>query len=191
MQERSFAECSRRVPNDGRVLDLCCGPGRLGRRIRADHPAVTVTGVDMAHGALLRAKEAIGVARAAANRLPFVDRTFSTSVISGALYLVEDPVGVIAEMARVTRGKVLVLEASPKVNVGTALDPRADLDVKERADYLLWIAAMRLSRRFEPRSLSSCLASAGLTDVVVEDVAGGLYHLASGTVPGPTNRTAT
>ena len=45
------------VPDDGRVLDLCCGTGDVAFHLLRTHPALSVTGIDFCAPMLDRARE--------------------------------------------------------------------------------------------------------------------------------------
>ncbi|MCK9248505.1 MAG: methyltransferase domain-containing protein [Solirubrobacteraceae bacterium] len=98
------------------VLDVACGPGNTTRRL---HDAVgdgLVVGLDYSPTMLARAvrdttSDAVAYVRADAHRLPFADGSFDAVACYGALYLVERPADVIAQMARVLRpgGRLAIL----------------------------------------------------------------------------------
>lgn len=180
LQRAAFDSVVEHLPEEGRVLDLCCGPGALLRRMGERRPRLGLCGVDLASRALVRARPYAPVARAAAERLPFADDTFDAVVISGALYLVADPVAVLREMARVCRGRVLVLEASPGMDWRSVIHPRSGLGLKERTDFALWLVAMRMARRFGQQELQGVLERAGLGMARVDAVARDLYLLGHG-----------
>ncbi|MBN1770364.1 MAG: class I SAM-dependent methyltransferase [Deltaproteobacteria bacterium] len=94
------------LPAGARILDAGCGNGyftwyleRLG----------TTVGVDYAR-AMLRAHPGRTLAQASAARLPFADRSFDLVFCSNLLHHVDDPVEVVAEMGRVSRGWVVLHE---------------------------------------------------------------------------------
>lgn len=182
LQEEAFAALSQRLPKEGKILDVCCGPGVLLSRLHRDAPRRELFGADAAAGALERVSRGFTVVNSRAESLPFPDRHFDAVNISGALYLVDDPAVVLKEMARVSKGVVTILEASPKLQVGTALEPFANLGIKERLDIVVWDFAMRMSRRFTPGELTRHLEAAGLHDIGVEEVNKGLYLIATGKV---------
>lgn len=103
-------------PGD-QVLDVACGPGNTTRRLHeAAGDAGLVIGIDASAPMLARAVEdtppdAIAYVRGDAHRLPFGDGEFDAVSCYGALYLVEDPFVVIAEMIRVLRpgGRLAIL----------------------------------------------------------------------------------
>ena len=91
-----------RLEPGAHVLDLGCGTGAVGAAIRQG--GAHVTGVDIAHGALKRAKRA-GVDAAAGDllRLPFGTRTFDAAISTFVLQHIARPGSAIAEAARTLR----------------------------------------------------------------------------------------
>ncbi|MHC4548043.1 MAG: class I SAM-dependent methyltransferase [Planctomycetota bacterium] len=89
------------------ILDVGAGTGHLTEAFRRrGHP---VTALDLSRGMLARNRARARV-RADALRLPFGDATFALVVESNLLHHVADPVAVLAEMARVSRGAVAAIE---------------------------------------------------------------------------------
>lgn len=95
-----------------RVLDACCGTGRLVAMLReAGLPAL---GVDASPAMLARAGRAATVARMDVRRLAFADDTFDAAVICLALHenAEADRLAMASELCRVTRpqGHVLFVD---------------------------------------------------------------------------------
>ena len=93
-----------------RVLDLACGVGAMGERLRARFAGAHVVGLDLSQ-AQLRASRAnhpdLPVARGDGTCLPFADRTFERVHCSWMLEHVPAPAAVLREVRRVlTRGGV-------------------------------------------------------------------------------------
>jgi SAM-dependent methyltransferase len=92
---------------DERVLDVGAGTGHLTAAFRRrGHPVTALDATD----AMLRRNEAGARVRADAARLPFPDRSFDLVVEANLLHHVADPVAVLGEMGRVSRGAVAVVE---------------------------------------------------------------------------------
>lgn len=181
LQLEAFDVLSRRLPTEGRILDVCCGPGVLLERLRGDAPRRELVGVDLARGALSRAaRRDLSVVRGSAVALPFPDRSFDAAIMTGALYLVRDRAAAVAELRRVSRREVVVLEAAPRVLGGSR--ERRRFRVKARLDMQLWAAAIRRTHAYDEESLKRQLEDAGLMGVEVELVAGGVFLLGTGRV---------
>ncbi len=96
-----------KLRGDERILDVGAGTGHLTVALaRRGHRLVAT---DLAHAMLIR-NPASGRALADAEHLPFPDASFDVVVESNLLHHVEDPVAVLREMARVSRGKIGVIE---------------------------------------------------------------------------------
>jgi SAM-dependent methyltransferase len=94
-----------------RVVDVGCGPGALTSelvtRLGADH----VTAVDPSEPFVAAARERypeVDVQRAAAEELPFADRTFDAALAQLVVHFMRDPVAGLREMARVSRERGVV-----------------------------------------------------------------------------------
>jgi SAM-dependent methyltransferase len=105
-------------PGD-RVLDVACGPGNFTRAFAAAAGAEgVVVGLDASRTMLARAasERAVGgeaYVRASAGDLPFRDGSFDAVCCFAALYLIEDPLRAVAEIARVVApaGRVALLSS--------------------------------------------------------------------------------
>jgi SAM-dependent methyltransferase len=101
-----------------RVLDVGCGPGRFTRTFAGEVGDGLVVGLDASRTMLARAAqetEAPNVAyvRGDASALPFRDASFDAVCCFAALYLIEQPMRAIAEIARVLApgGRVALLSS--------------------------------------------------------------------------------
>jgi SAM-dependent methyltransferase len=89
-----------------RVLDVGCGPGALTAELVTRLGPTAVTAVDPSEPFVVavRARHpGVDVRRASAERLPFPDRGFDAALAQLVVHFMSDPVGGLAEMARVTR----------------------------------------------------------------------------------------
>ena len=89
-----------------RVLDVGCGPGALTaelvRRVGADHVAAIDPSASFA-AATKHRYPGVDVRQAAADAIPFPDRSFDATLAQLVVHFMPDPVAGIREMARVTR----------------------------------------------------------------------------------------
>ncbi|MGQ9688465.1 MAG: methyltransferase domain-containing protein [Desulfobaccales bacterium] len=93
----------------GRLLDVACGPGTLGRRLAASDREIF--GVDMSWGMLFKGvalarregRRGLHFARALVEALPFPDNFFDAAVCGAALHLLADPGLGLGEIGRTLR----------------------------------------------------------------------------------------
>jgi SAM-dependent methyltransferase len=128
------------VAADARALDVGCGPGalvaELSRRLGASHVAA-VEPSEAFVGAVRARHPDVDVRHAPAEALPFGDGAFDASLAQLVVHFMDDPVGGLGEMARVTRREGIVAACvwdhgsgngplSPLWSAAVELDPEAD-----------------------------------------------------------------
>ena len=89
-----------------RVLDVGCGPGALTAELVRRLGPGTVSAVDPSEPFVAAARErhpGVSVQRAAAEELPFEDRTFDAALAQLVVHFMTHPAVGLREMARVTR----------------------------------------------------------------------------------------
>lgn len=97
------------VGADARLLDLACGPGNATRRLAVGVPDGVVVGLDLSVPMLTQAVTRtpdtanIGFARVDVHHLPVADGSLDGVHCAAALYLLEHPEAVVAELRRVLR----------------------------------------------------------------------------------------
>jgi SAM-dependent methyltransferase len=95
-----------RPPPGARVLDVGCGPGALTRELVDRIGADRVTAADPSSDFVetLRARHpGVEAIRAPAHDLPFEDGYFGATLAQLVLHVMDEPIGGLREMARVTR----------------------------------------------------------------------------------------
>jgi ubiquinone/menaquinone biosynthesis C-methylase UbiE len=118
--------------NAGCILDAGCGTGLFSVAVADAFPASRVVGIDMSTGMLEvartqardRSQTNVRFSRADVAALPFDPDAFDVVVAAGLLPNVNDPMGVVRELARVVRtgGRVVVVEFDrQRMNLGTRL----------------------------------------------------------------------
>jgi ubiquinone/menaquinone biosynthesis C-methylase UbiE len=154
------------APRPGeRVLDVGSGPGLLAAQLAAAvGPEGSVCGVDPSESmlAIAAAREPaagsapIELRRAAAERLPYPERTFDVAVSTQVLEYSNDVPGAIAEMFRVLRpgGRVLILDTDWDSIVWHSSD-------RGRMERVLAVWEQHLADPHLPRSLAGTLRDAG------------------------------
>ena len=94
-----------------RVLDVGCGPGALTGELVVRLGAASVSAVDPSEsfvGAARLRYPGVDVEQAPAERLPFEDGAFDTTLAQLVVHFMSDPAAGIAEMRRVTRSGGIV-----------------------------------------------------------------------------------
>jgi SAM-dependent methyltransferase len=94
------------VGSGQRVLDVGCGPGALTTELVKRLGPAAVSAVDPSEPFVAAARErhpGVSVQRAAAEELPFADRTFDAALAQLVVHFMADAVAGLSEMARVTR----------------------------------------------------------------------------------------
>ncbi len=103
------------LPNDGPVLDLGSGTGHLSARLERELGLEVVT-ADVSDFHVV-GRRPVPIADGV---LPFEDRTFSAALLFFMLAYPNDPVAVLAETARVTRGPIIVVQSLYSGRLGYA-----------------------------------------------------------------------
>ena len=99
------------VASGQRVLDVGCGPGALTSELVARLGAANVSAADPSEQFVAAARErhpGVDIQVAPAEELPFADGEFDAALAQLVVHFMADPVGGLAEMARVTRPGGLV-----------------------------------------------------------------------------------
>jgi SAM-dependent methyltransferase len=163
------------APGD-RVLDVACGPGNFSRDFAVAASEGLVVGVDASPTMLataVRETDAPNVAylRCDASALPFRDGGFDAVCCFAALYLIEEPMRAVAEIARVLApgGRVALLASCSR-----GLLPAGTVNTVSRP-----LTGVRIFSREE---LTGALAAAGLIEV--EQRVTGLAQFVSARRPG-------
>ncbi len=116
-ERRIALEMLRIAPGDA-VLDVACGPGNFTRAFAGAAGDGLVVGLDasrtmLAQAARERPGDGIAYVRGSATELPFRDGSFDAVCCFAALYLIEEPLRAVAEIARVLApgGRVALLSS--------------------------------------------------------------------------------
>ncbi len=176
-----------------RVLDLATGTADVALGVVRALPGCVVVGLDPSHGMLASARAKVRRAKGGervrltlgdAMLLPFARGSFDASCIAFGIRNVPDRLAGLREMARVTRGPVVVLElAEPE---GGALAPLARLHTRRLVPRLgAWLSGageyrylQRSVAAFPPAArFAELMRSAGLSGVRYERLTFGAAHL--------------
>jgi SAM-dependent methyltransferase len=154
-----------RITAGQQVIDVGCGPGALTAELVRRLGPDAVAAVDPSEPFVAAARQrqpGVNVQRAAAEQLPFDDRTFDAALAQLVVHFMVDPVVGLREMARVTRDHGVVAACVWDHAGGTG-----PLSV-------LWTAALELDPDVEDESqlagarkghLAELFRQAGLRDV--------------------------
>ncbi len=171
------------VPENGAVLDVCCGTGDIAVAVAARRPDAAVTGLDFSPAMLDVAKrkgnafENVAWRIGDAVSLPFADNFFAAAAISFGLRNTTDYGAVLTEMTRVVRpgGLVCCLDSfvpdSPLIRPFYNLYFRGVMPLlgggfSRRREYRwLWQSTRDFLRKDE---LAALFSAVGLTNVRVD-----------------------
>lgn len=182
------------APEDGElVLDLAAGTGTSSMEIALLGPVVVAA--DLSFGMLTQGRKQfpeLDFVQADALQLPFDDETFDAVTISYGLRNVEDTVGALREMLRVTKrgGRIVVNEFSTPTNGAfrhvynnyllRALPPLAKISPNPDAYRYLAESIMAWP---DQQGLADLMAEAGWRNVEWQDLSGGIVALHRGWRP--------
>lgn len=99
------------VPAGQRVLDVGCGPGALTAQLAQRLGSRAVWAIDPSASFVAAVRDRlphVSVQRGHAERLPFADGSFDAALAQLVVHFMADPVGGLAEMARVSRPDGLI-----------------------------------------------------------------------------------
>jgi SAM-dependent methyltransferase len=150
------------TPLRGRsVLEVCAGSGMMAEKFA--HAGADVTATDFSPAAIARAHErarrhgfSMRLTVAAAERLPFRDRNFDVAAVHDGLHHLERPERAIAEMARVARYGVLIMDPAQAALTRVAVRAGIAEDVEEAGNPV---------RRLDPVRVAALLRRSGFGEI--------------------------
>lgn len=168
-----------------RILELGCATGELTEYMAAQ--GYCVTGVDASRRMIRAVKQPGALAEyqlADALALPFADDSFDGVISASLLNVVNDPLALLREMARVCKpgGHVSVLVPDQAFDGATlpALANQHDLHGFSRAALLTWY---RLARRMDRRDVSAMFDKVGVGPLTTQQYLHGMVFSLSATRP--------
>lgn len=192
---RATLRAARLLPGD-RVLDLGCGTGDLAL---AAARTASVTGVDVSHRMLLRAREkasaagggwpALELVRGSAFELPFADGRFDAAVSGFVLRNLDDLERALAELARVLRpgGRLAMVDITEPANPAmrwlfdaylAVVAPALGTVVGRRREYMY--LARSIAQIPPPPALVAMLGRTGFEACRATALSGGMVTLFTG-----------
>jgi ubiquinone/menaquinone biosynthesis C-methylase UbiE len=117
-----------RITSGMEVLDVACGPGIVA--CTAASHAGHVTGIDLTPAMVAQAKarqDRLGLTNVTwrigdATQLPFADDSFDVALTRYSFHHMKEPIAALREMKRVSRGRVVVIDATPTTDTQAAYD---------------------------------------------------------------------
>lgn len=180
-EEHLLAREMLRIAPGDRVLDVACGPGNFSREFARAAGDGLVIGLDASRTMLATAVREGGPANLAYVRgdacaLPFAEGTFDAVCCFAALYLIEEPLRAIEEIARVLApgGRVALLASCARGPLGTGAVRSA-------------VRALTGIRLFGEDELTAALVACGLADT--NRRIAGLGQFVYARKPGNINRS--
>ena len=97
-----------------RLLDLGCGPGVFSRCAAVRHPELTVIAIDPSRDFARPDHDGkVWTLRGAGEALPLADRSIDVAICLSSIRHVRDRARTFAELRRVVRGKLMIVELDP------------------------------------------------------------------------------
>lgn len=97
-------EISSLIPDGSAILDVGCGTGELGKRIREKNPSLSIEGVEI----LERGMSSISRLSYDGTKLPYEDGSFDVCLFSDVLHHAENLPELLIEGIRVSRRWILI-----------------------------------------------------------------------------------
>lgn len=92
------------LPNQARVLDVGCGNGLIDKVIMDINPNLDIEGIDV----LTRERAHIPMSVFNGCSIPHTDKSFDVVLFIDVLHHTENPIGLLAEAARVSRHGIII-----------------------------------------------------------------------------------
>jgi ubiquinone/menaquinone biosynthesis C-methylase UbiE len=106
------------LPQEGKIIDISCGGGRLLKKIENNHPRLELYGVDVTPGFLALHPELskIKFTTATADQIPFSNNNFDITICSLSLHHYKNIQAVLTEIKRITKqgGQIYLIDIFPK-----------------------------------------------------------------------------
>lgn len=186
-------------PEDGRLLDLCCGTADVAIAFARKYPGCRIVGADFVEEMLVRGREKVAqralsdrieLVQADAMSLPFEDDSFHALTVAFGLRNLPDHLAGIREMVRVVRpgGTVLILEFAPPPDTlfGRSyrwylrnIMPPVGAKISGYWPTYGYLYSS-VSNFLTPGALADDMRGSGLEDVTVKKLSGGIAYIHAG-----------
>jgi SAM-dependent methyltransferase len=141
------------------LLDICCGSGMAAEFYAM--LGMRVTGIDISDKSIARARERARrhgfqaeFISGDAEKLPFADQSFDVVAVHDGLHHLPNPHAAIAEMARVARQSIIVIEPARSWLTGRAVAMGMALDFEDAGNHVY---------RFREQEICELAGKAGFT----------------------------
>lgn len=94
----------KQLPEQGKVLDIGCGTGKISRMIAERNPKLSIEGIDI----LAQPDAEIPVKVFDGSNIPFDDKTFDAAVFVDVLHHTDEYTQLLNEALRVSKGPVII-----------------------------------------------------------------------------------
>ncbi|MBI5931441.1 MAG: class I SAM-dependent methyltransferase [Chloroflexi bacterium] len=182
-------------PEDARLLDVGTGPGALVKIFREQYKAEAY-GVDADPLMMAHAFSTQNVGQAfvcgSVDHLPLKAEHFDVVTATNVLYLVDEALPALQELARILKpsGTLVMLNPSPKMSIlaATALADERNLSGFARENFIHWGEMAEAKVRWSPEQIAELFQKAGLKLTETrERVGSGLALYARGIKGGEYN----
>jgi len=92
------------LPEEGKVLDVGCGTGKISRMLTEQNPKLSIEGIDV----LAQPDAEIPVKVFDGGKIPFEDKTFDAIVFVDVLHHTNNHIQLLNEAFRVSKGPVVI-----------------------------------------------------------------------------------
>jgi ubiquinone/menaquinone biosynthesis C-methylase UbiE len=188
--ERLLEPASGGRPIGGAALDIGCGPGQIPIMMARRWPALRITGLDAGPAMIQRARNDAAAAGVDIDfrvfrlgprgepRLPFDDASFDLVTCNSTLHHLDDPLGLLNEMARVVKPEgAILLRDLARPAIALAYPLHVCIFGRHYSGEMRRLYELSVLAAYTMRELGALLASSKLNDGRSRVFKRGLTHL--------------